>query len=62
MFVQHGVKTIVIERVEYAWLDTFADEGDAGLNISWEAEQAEPVGLHLIERIADLLDAAVGVG
>jgi hypothetical protein len=38
-FAQHGVKTIVVERVECAWLDTFADEGDPGLNISWEAEQ-----------------------
>ncbi len=39
-FAQHGVKTIIVERVEYAWLETFADEGDPGLNISWDAEQA----------------------
>jgi len=24
----HGVKTIVVERTEYAWLDTFAEEGE----------------------------------
>ncbi len=34
-FRAHGVKNIFVERVEYAWLDTFADEGDASLNISW---------------------------
>jgi len=34
-FHEHGVKTIILERVEYAWLDTFANEGDASLNVSW---------------------------
>ena len=39
-FRTHGVHTIIVERVEYAWLDTFADEGDASLNISWNRELA----------------------
>jgi hypothetical protein len=39
-FRQHGVKEIVVERVEYAWLDTFADKGDPALNIPWEKEQS----------------------
>ena len=39
-FRAHGVRTVIVERVEYAWLDTFADEGDAGLNISWNRELA----------------------
>lgn len=37
-FRAHGVKTIIVERVEYAWLNTFADEGDPSLNISWQTE------------------------
>lgn len=37
-FRTHGVENIILERVEYAWLDTFADEGDPTLNISWERE------------------------
>ena len=37
---QHGVRTIIVERVEYAWLDTFADEGNPAYGISWETEQA----------------------
>ena len=40
-FRQHGVKTIIVERVEYAWLDTFTDKGDAGLNIPWSREMAD---------------------
>lgn len=39
-FQRHGVKEIVVERVEYGWLDTFADKGDPALNISWESEQS----------------------
>lgn len=39
-FRAHGVHTIIVERVEYAWLDTFADEGDASLNIPWTSELA----------------------
>jgi hypothetical protein len=37
-FRAHGVHTIIVERVEYAWLDAFADEGDPNLNISWNRE------------------------
>jgi hypothetical protein len=37
-FRAHGVRTVIVERVEYAWLDTFADEGDASLNIPWSRE------------------------
>lgn len=32
-FRTHGVKTVVIERVECEWLDSFADEGDPTRNI-----------------------------
>ena len=39
-FRRNGVHTIIVERVEYAWLDTFADEGDSRLNIPWENELA----------------------
>jgi len=39
-FRKNGVHTIIVERVEYGWLDTFADEGDSSLNISWEQELA----------------------
>ena len=39
-FRSHGVHTVIVERVEYAWLDTFSDEGDASLNISWSSELA----------------------
>jgi hypothetical protein len=39
-FRKNGVRTIIVERVEYGWLDTFADEGDSRLNISWERELA----------------------
>jgi hypothetical protein len=42
-FRQHGVHTIIVERVEYAWLGTFADEGDLRLNISWKDELAGAV-------------------
>jgi hypothetical protein len=34
-FRAHGVKSIVVERVEYAWIDTFASEGDSSLTIPW---------------------------
>jgi len=37
-FRAHGVRTIIVERVEYAWLDTFADEGDSRLNLPWSRE------------------------
>ena len=37
-FSESGVKTIVIERVEYAWLNTFADEGDPARTISWQTQ------------------------
>ena len=37
-FQQHHVRAIIVERVEYAWLDTFGDEGDPGLNIPWQNE------------------------
>jgi hypothetical protein len=39
-FRQHGVKEIVVERVEYAWLDTFADQGEADLDLTWARELA----------------------
>ena len=39
-FRQHGVREIIVERVEYAWLDTFADPGDATFGIPWRAELA----------------------
>jgi hypothetical protein len=39
-FRQHGVKEIVVERVEYAWLDTFADLGEADLDLTWARELA----------------------
>jgi hypothetical protein len=39
-FRQHHVHAIVVERVEYAWLDTFADPGDAALNVPWAQELA----------------------
>lgn len=39
-FRQHGVRTIVVERVEYAWLNTFSDAGDASLDIPWNEELA----------------------
>jgi hypothetical protein len=37
-FRTHGVKTIIVERVEYAWLNTFADAGDGSTAISWKEE------------------------
>jgi len=37
-FRSHGVRTVIVERVEYAWLDTFSDEGDASLDIPWSRE------------------------
>jgi len=39
-FRQHHVREIIVERVEYAWLDTFADPGDATFGVSWRAELA----------------------
>lgn len=39
-FRQHGVREIVVERVEYAWLDTFADPGDATFGPTWREELA----------------------
>ncbi len=39
-FRRHGVREIVVERVEYAWLDTFAEPGDATFGIPWPAELA----------------------
>jgi hypothetical protein len=39
-FRQHGVKEIVVERVEYGWLDTFADKGEADLDLTWARELA----------------------
>ena len=45
-FRTHGVKTIIVERVEYAWLDTFADTGDGSTALSWRDEltgQAPPL-------------------
>ena len=39
-FRAHGVDTIIMERVEYAWLDTFADEGNPALNVPWSKETA----------------------
>jgi hypothetical protein len=32
-FRTHGVKAIIIERVECEWLDTFADQGDSTLDV-----------------------------
>lgn len=32
-FRTHGVKAVIIERVECEWLDTFADQGDSTLDI-----------------------------
>ena len=45
-FRTHGVKTVVVERVEYAWLETFSDEGDASLNVPWSEEMAGAVPEH----------------
>ena len=39
-FRKHGVREIIVERVEYAWLDTFADPGDATFWIPWPREVA----------------------
>jgi hypothetical protein len=35
-FRTHGVKAIIIERVECEWLDTFADPGDSSLDVPLE--------------------------
>ena len=45
-FRTHGVKTVVVERVEYAWLETFSEAGDASLNVSWDQELAGGVPEH----------------
>ena len=37
-FREHGVKTIIVERVEYAWLNTFADDGDWASTTPWSME------------------------
>ncbi len=42
-FQKHHVREIVVERVEYAWLDTFADPGDATFGPTWPEELAGQV-------------------
>ncbi|MCE0521604.1 MAG: hypothetical protein LV480_01690 [Methylacidiphilales bacterium] len=37
-FRTHGVKVIIVERLECEWLDTFADAGDSTLDIPLEQE------------------------
>jgi len=37
-FRTHGVKAIIVERVECEWLDAFADEGDSSLDIPLRQE------------------------
>lgn len=39
-FRQHGIKTIIVERVQCEWLDDFADQGDSSLNIPLKQEMA----------------------
>jgi len=39
-FRTHGVKTVIVERVECEWLNTFSDEGDSSLNIPLQQELA----------------------
>jgi hypothetical protein len=39
-FRTHGVKTVIVERVEYAWLNTFAEVGDWSAVPLWEEELA----------------------
>jgi hypothetical protein len=36
-FPAHGVKVIVVERVEVEWLNTFADKGDSTLDVPMDA-------------------------
>jgi hypothetical protein len=42
-FREHGVREVIVERVEYAWLDTFYDPGDATFGSTWREELAGEV-------------------